>query len=146
MFLDWNNAAGPGWGTYMHHFNANGTFTCGWNTNARVTSDQAFTLNAWSHVALVFDNNKITMYKNGTVVGTVTSSGYSGLGGFGNLVFNSNSSNNSWQNAVYDEIRIWDHARTQQQIKGATVSSFKRQEFYGDVLPQIGRASCRERV
>lgn len=136
MFLDWNNAAGPGWGTYMHHFNANGTFTCGWNTNARFTSSQTFTLNTWSHVALVFDNNKITMYKNGTVVGTVTSSGYSGLGGFGNLVFNSNSSNNSWQNAVYDEIRIWDHARTQQQIKGATVSSFKRQEFYGDVLPQ----------
>lgn len=136
MFLDWNNAAGPGWGTYMHHFNANGTFTCGWNTNARFTSSQTFTLNTWSHVALVFDNNKITMYKNGTVVGIVTSSGYSGLGGFGNLVFNSNSSNNSWQNAVYDEIRIWDHARTQQQIKGATASSFKRQEFYGDVLPQ----------
>ena len=136
MFLDWNNAAGPGWGTYMHHFNANGRFTCGWNTNARVTSDQAFTLNAWSHVALVFDNNKITMYKNGAVVGTATGSGYSGLGGFGNLVFNSNSSNNSWQNAVYDEIRIWDHARTLQQIKGSTYTSFRRQEFYGDVLPQ----------
>lgn len=136
MFLDWNNAAGPGWGTYMHHFNANGTFTCGWNTNARVTSNQAFTLNTWSHVALVFDNNKITMYKNGVVVGTATGSGYSGLGGFGNLVFNSNSSNNSWQNAVYDEIRIWNHARTLQQIKGSTYTSFKRQEFYGDVLPQ----------
>ena len=136
MFLDWNNAAGPGWGTYMHHFNANGTFTCGWNTNARVTSNQAFTLNTWSHVAMVFDNNKITMYKNGVVVGTATGSGYSGLGGFGNLVFNSNSSNNSWQNAVYDEIRIWNHARTLQQIKGSTYTSFKRQEFYGDVLPQ----------
>ena len=136
MFLDWNNAAGPGWGTYMHHFNANGTFTCGWSTNARVTSSQTFTLNTWSHVALVFDNNKITMYKNGVVVGTATGSGYSGLGGFGNLVFNSNSSNNSWQNAVYDEIRIWNHARTLQQIKGSTYTSFKRQEFYGDVLPQ----------
>ena len=136
QFANWNNAAGPGWGTYMHHFNNDGTFTCGWNTNARVTSSQKFTLNAWSHIALVFDNNKITMYKNGAVVGTATGSGYSGLGGFGDLVFNSNSGNNSWQNALYDEIRIWDHARTLQQIKGSTYTSFKRQEFYGDVMPQ----------
>lgn len=136
QFANWNNAAGPGWGTYMHHFNSDGTFTCGWNTNARFTSDQTFTLNTWSHVALVFDNNKITMYKNGNVAGTVTGSGYSGIGGFGDLVFNSNSGNNSWQNALYDEIRIWDHARTQQQIKGATFTSFRRQEFFGDLMPQ----------
>ena len=136
QFHNWNNAAGPGWGTYMHHFNSDGSFTCGWNTNARVTSSQRFSLDSWQHIAIVVDNNKITLYKNGAVVGTVTASGYSGLGGFGDLVFNSNSGNNSWQHAAYDEIRIWDHARTLQQIKGSTYTSFKRQEFYGDVMPQ----------
>ena len=135
MFLDWNNAAGPGWGTYMHHFNANGTFTCGWNTNARVTTSQALALNKWQHISIVVNKGSMTVYLNGTEAGKNSSAAYSGLGGFGNLVFNSNSSNNSWQMASYDEIRIWDHARTQMQIKGSTYT-YKRQEFYGDALPE----------
>ena len=135
MMTNWNNAAGPGWGTYMHHFNSNGTFTVGWNTNARLTSTGKFNANAWSHIAIVVQNNKITLYKNGTQDTYVTSNQYSGLGGFGDLVFNYSASN-SWQNAMYDEIRIWDHARTAQQIKGSTYTSFRRQEFYGDVMPQ----------
>ena len=134
-FQNWNCAAGPGWGTYMHHFNSDGTFTCGWDTNSRVTSSQKFSLNAWQHIAIVVNNNKITIYKNGIEVGSVSATQYIGLGGFGDLVFSSGSGNNSWQSAKYDEIRIWDHARTLLQIKGAN-SSFKRQEFYGDVMPQ----------
>ena len=135
MMTNWNNAAGPGWGTYMHHFNANGKFTVGWNTNARLDSKSTFSTGSWSHIAIVVNNNKITLYKNGLEEGSVTSNQYSGLGGFGDLVFNYSASN-SWQNAMYDEIRIWDHARTLQQIKGSTYSAFKRQEFYGDVMPQ----------
>ncbi len=130
---DWNNQAGPGWGTYLQHFNSNGTFTCGWDTSNRITSSSAFTLNSWQHIAIVVKGNKMTLYRNGSSVGSVTSTTYSGLGGFGDYVFRYSSSQ-EWQNAQYDEIRIWDYARTAQQIKGG--STFKRQEFYGELLPQ----------
>ena len=30
---NWNQSAGPGWGTFMFHANANGTFTAGWDTS-----------------------------------------------------------------------------------------------------------------
>ena len=131
-FKNWNCAAGPGWGSYMHHLNQNGTFTFGWDTSARLTTEQPFSLDKWQHVTIVVKNNKMTMYKNGVSVGTISTQNYSGLGGFGDLVFT--SSGNNAQNASYDEIRIWDHARTAQQIKGGT--SYRRQEFHGDVMPQ----------
>ena len=133
-FVNWNCAAGPGWGTYMHHFNSNGTFTCGWNTNARVTSSTAFALNSWQHVAIVVSNNKMTLYKDATAVGSVSTNAYSGLGGFGDLVFSA-SGEGSYQNAKFDEIRIWDHARTQTQLKGSSIR-LRRQEFTGEVMPQ----------
>ncbi len=133
-FANWNNQAGPNWGTYLQHFNSDGTFTCGWDTSNRITSSSAFTLNSWQHIAIVVKGNRMTLYRNGSSVGSISSTTYSGLGGFGDYVFRYSSSQ-EWQNAQYDEIRIWDHARTAQQIKG-TSSSFRRQEFYGDVLPQ----------
>ena len=135
--VDWNCEAGPGWGTYMQHFNSNRTFTCGWDTYNRIgQSNTQFNLNEWTHVAIVVNGNRMILYKNGTAAGSVTSSSYSGLGGFGDMVFASNGSNKA-QNAQYDEIRIWDHARTQKQILGVNYgTAIRNQEFYGDVLPQ----------
>ncbi len=131
-FADWNNQAGPNWGQYLQHFNSNGTFTFGWDTGNRNTS-KPFTLNTWEHVAIVVAGNKMTMYKGMDMNGSVTSTTYSGLGGFGDFVFRSGSEG-EWQNAEYDEIRIWDYARTKQQIC-QNVNRMK-QEFHGDVLPQ----------
>lgn len=134
-FVNWNNQAGPGWGSYLQHFNADGTFTCGWNApNDRVNSSDKFTLNAWQHVAIVVKDNKITIYRNAKSVGVVTSSSYSGIGGFGDFVFQY-SNDDVWQNAQYDEIRIWNYARSVSQIRGSSVLA-KKQEFHGDVLPQ----------
>lgn len=132
--VNWNNQAGPGWGTYLQHFNSDGTFTCGWNTNARINSTEKLTLDTWQHVAIVVNGNRMTLYKNARAVGSVTSSSYSGLGGFGDFVFRYADAG-TWQNAQYDEIRIWSTARTANQIKGSSLTT-RRQEFYGDVLPQ----------
>ena len=135
-FADWNCEAGPGWGTYMQHLNADGTFTCGWdpNNNRINKSSTALTLNEWQHIAIVVKGSSMTLYLNSKSVGNVYSSTYSGLGGFGDLVFRSSGANA--QNAQYDEIRIWDHARTQKQIVGTAFGTlFQKQEFYGDVLP-----------
>lgn len=134
-FRNWNCTAGPGWGTYMHHFNVDGSFTCGWNTTSgnRVTSSTKFTLNTWQLVSIVVKGNKLTIYRNGAEVGSTTSSTYSGLGGFGDLVFSSADAS-KWQNGSFDEIRIWNYARSRAEILGS--SRIRRQEFYGDVMPE----------
>ena len=127
---DWNQCAGPGWGTFMFHANADGTFTAGWNTNARLNIASALKVNQWSHIALVVDGNRMTAYVNGEGKGTITSNEYSGLGGFGDLVFSCKDNKND-QNAYYDEIRIWRSARTAEEVK----ANYKLR-FANGLLPQ----------
>ncbi len=134
-FADWNNAAGPGWGSWYQHCDAAGHFYCGWNTSDRIISTTTLTANEWAHIAMVIDKNRLKLYINGNEERTLTSSTYSGIGGFGNYVFDSSSSGNHYQQARYDEIRIWNYARSAEQIK-AGYAADTRFEYYGDVLPQ----------
>lgn len=128
--INYNNMFGPGWGTFYGHCNSDGTLSVGWNTGGhRIDATSAkLSVNTWSHVAIVVKGNKLTAYINGTAAGSVGSGTYSGIGGFGNLVF-SNAGNN-YQDASYDEIRIWNCARTASEVK----STYNR-EFYGEVQP-----------
>lgn len=134
-FADWNNAAGPGWGRWYQHCDSRGYFYCGWNTDARVVSNTALQANEWAHVAMVVDKNRVYLYINGEDQGMLTSTNYRGIGGFGDYVFDSSASGNHYQQARYDEIRIWDYARSAKQIKEGYAEA-TRCHFYGDVLPQ----------
>lgn len=127
---NWNQSGGPGWGTFMFHANSDGTYTAGWDTSNRCNSTGKLRNNTWTHVAIVTDKNNMTIYINGNKSGSVNSSSYSGIGGFGDLVFSSNGTQNA-QNARYDEIRIWKTARTKEEI-----FLDKNIEFSGDILPE----------
>ena len=130
---NWNQSGGPGWGTFMFHANADGQYTVGWDTSNRMNTGTYTRLSKgkWTHVAVVIDGNTITTYLDGTRRGDpITSQSYSGIGGFGDLVFSSNGEQNS-QDAVYDEIRIWNVARSGEQIKAN-----KNVEYTGDIMPQ----------
>ncbi len=131
----WNNAAGPGWGTWYQHCDASGYYTCGWSTSDRVTSTKSLTTGDWHLVSIVVNKNKCTVYINGAAAGTCSSSNYSGIGGFGDYVFSSSSGNNAYQQCRYDEIKIWNYARSAAQIK-AGYTAATRTEYYGDVLPE----------
>ena len=113
---NWNQSAGPGWGNFMFHANADGTFTAGWDTSDRLNVSGALTKGVWKHIALVVDGNKLTAYVNGTEKASITSSKFSGVGGFGDLVFSSSGTNSAWD-AKVDELRIWKTARTADEIK-----------------------------
>lgn len=148
---NWNQSAGPGWGTFMFHANANGTFTAGWDTSNRLNATGVLTVGRWTHIALVVDGSKMTAYVNGSQKGTVTSKSYSGIGGFGDLVFSSNGTQND-QHAFYDEIRIWKKARTAAEIK----ADYKQQYatgllpsqliayYRGDLIEQDGNRLLRD--
>ena len=127
---DWNQSAGN-WGTFMMHANSNGAFTAGWATGGHRVDGNSGDLqtNTWKHVAVVVQGNTLTTYINGFKKGSVTSNTYSGLGGFGDLVFAS-SGNGAW-NGYLDELRIWNVARSAQEINGN-----KNIEFTGTRMPK----------
>ena len=127
---NYNNMFGPGWGTFHGHCNTGGAFTVGWDTGDQriAASTTKLSVGNWTHVAIVVNKNRIILYMGTNQAGAVTSTSHSGVGGFGNLVFTGSGANS--QDASYDEIRIWDHARTATEIK----NTYNR-EFYGDVMP-----------
>ena len=128
----WNQSAGPGWGTFMMHAEANGGFTVGWDTSNRLTTGAStMQVNRWRHIAVVVEGNTITVYANGVKKGSVKSNSYSGIGGFGEFVFTATSSNNNYTDGSFDEIRFWNKARTAAEIK----ASYQAQ-FHGDLMPE----------
>ncbi len=128
---DWNQSAGPGWGQFMMHANANGSFTVGWDTNNRISTEAGLLkVGTWTHIAFVIDGNALSVYIDGLRKGSLTSNSYSGVGGWGNLIFTANDDYNA-SNASYDEIRIWNRARTSSEIK-----SSKAAQFSGNILPK----------
>lgn len=130
---DWNQSAGPGWGEFMIHANANGALTAGWNTSDRLnTAAGTLKVNTWKHVAIVVDGNQMTAYIDGKVAGSVTSTGYSGIGGFGDLTFpKKGDASRNYLHANMDEIRIWKTART-----AAEINEYKNREFGDAALPE----------
>ena len=117
--MNYTHQVGPGWGTFLFHNNSNGSLSVGWDTSKgnRLDVNGVFTSTTrWYHIAIVIDNNKLTLYVNGTRRGQITSSTNSGLAGFGDLVFGHTGDNQWWHGAV-DEVRVWSKARTQAEIK-----------------------------
>lgn len=115
--LNWNQSAGPGWGQFMFHANSNGNLTAGWDTSNRIDASGAFVKGRWKHIAIVVNKNRISLYVDGQRKNTMTSQRYSGIGGFGDLVFSNNNNNNSFTDAKIDELRIWRTARTDNDIR-----------------------------
>lgn len=129
---NYNNSFGPGWGSFLCHCNSDGSMSVGWNTGGHRIDNSSSRLakGIWTHVAIVVQGNRMTLYMGASSVGVVSSNSFRGLGGFGDLVFSSASSNNFYNDASYDEIRIWNRART-----GTEISKSHNREFYGDVMP-----------
>ena len=132
----WNQSAGPGWNNFMFHADGAGAFFAGWNTSngdRANTGNGTLSVGTWAHVAIVVKQNTTSIYINGVSKASCTSSNYSGVGGFGDLVFahSSSAAPNGAQDAVYDEIRIWNVARTAAEIKACM-----NVEFTGSVVPQ----------
>lgn len=126
----WNQTGGPGWGTFMFHADGSGAFTAGWDTSNRTNTDNwSLSVGSWTHVAIVVERNKMSIYLNGKRRASCSSGNYSGVGGFGDLVFA--SSGNGAQDAVYDEIRIWKTARTEAQVK-----AYMNSELSGNLIPK----------
>ena len=61
----WNQTGGPGWGAFMFHADGGGAFTAGWDTSNRTNTDNwSLSVGSWTHVAIVVERNKMSIYLN----------------------------------------------------------------------------------
>lgn len=114
---NWNQQMGPGWGNFLFHANNGGSVSVGWDASSNRYNSPSSTLvtGKWQHIAVVIDNNVITLYKDGKEVGHIQSQSYSGIGSVNNFGVGMASGNGI--NGYLDEFRFWDEARTQEQIQ-----------------------------
>ena len=112
---------------------ADGKIATGWreNRNPKVTTSSAMLFkNHWTHVAVVVDHNKATLYVNGLMVGSVTSNVFDGLGNLDKLVLHKGKTVSRIE-ALIDEIRVWNYARSSSEIRSEC-----RVEYFGNVYPK----------
>lgn len=113
-YNNWNQQVGNGWGNFLFHANSNGSFSAGVaNNGSRINSpvDQ-LELNRWQHIAFVKSGNNFTLYHNGESVGTSSSSSNVNWGDF-----TIGESGGHSINGYLDEFRMWETARTEQEIR-----------------------------
>ncbi|MCH3981759.1 MAG: discoidin domain-containing protein [Prevotella sp.] len=114
----WNQQIGGPWGSFLLHANSDGTMYFGWDTYNRKLTSAILHNGQWTHLAVVVDKQTATLYANGESQGSVTSSSYSGFPAFSNglLIGYASGSNNGIFGTI-DEVRVWDVARSAQEIK-----------------------------
>ena len=111
------NKLGDPNGDFLINISASGQIVAGWNTSGATdyasTASGVIKANKWYHIAVVVDNNTITIYVDGMKKKSVTSSNYTGLGAIGDFVLGLDGSP---MNGSIDEFRIWRCARSMTDI------------------------------
>ncbi len=114
---------------------ASGQVQAGWSSDNQLSSPaRSIKLNVWTHVALVVENNKMTLYLNGMKKASTTATGESGMPQLGNLVFGTTGNP---IDAEIDELRIWRTARTQIQVYANKDNSIAAPASLSDLLTYI---------
>lgn len=122
LVTDWNWHIGPGWGTFLMHFNSDKTICVGYSTTERFYGGSINT-NQWSHIAIVVNGPTITLFVNGLLAGSKTFANRNGISDISNFYVGNTGLGGGIQGEI-DEFRVWNTARTKNQI-----SSLKNNEI-----------------
>ena len=115
-----------------------------WGPGQAVSSTEYLALQSWNYVTFTYDGANLRLYRNGSPVaspvaysGTVfNSSAKMMIGGSGGEPF---GGQNNYLNGDIDQVRIYNYARTPQQIaweynKGSPVAHYKFDECQGSTV------------
>ncbi|MEM6318136.1 MAG: LamG-like jellyroll fold domain-containing protein [Bacteroidota bacterium] len=112
----WNQMIGIGWGTFLFHADHRGAVYAGTDLANRVVApDGTLQINQWSHLAITFDHGHLKLYQNGRLVTSQTGAALPDAWDGNFAIGVANPTNNI--NGLLDEFRIWETARTPQQIQ-----------------------------
>lgn len=117
-------------GKFLFNLNSSRNVIIGFDGGDYKTSTSALTGAQWQHIAIVVNGTNMKVYKNGATTLVNFTSGYnnSGINGSNDLIFGKTegvgSGNANYKqvidanwSAYIDELRIWNYARTQTEIK-----------------------------
>ena len=112
------------WSTGYVHFQFHGS-QLGFDVNGGNDNicSYVFSTNTWYHVAAVYSAtaHTLTFYVNGVLQNTITNNSFPNI--TGNIPITIGSwSNERYYNGSFDEVRIWNTARTQSQIQAAMIT------------------------
>ena len=94
----------------------------------------------WVHIAMVWNGTNVITYVNGLPKITTAGSGVTALATAQSLVIiGCNPTNNSCFNGLFDELRIWNVARTATQIHGQLQQADGRQRHRPGRLLEVRR-------
>jgi type II secretory pathway pseudopilin PulG len=80
------------------------------------TLSSFFSVGSWSHIAVVNDSGSLSVYKNGTLAGTATSSG--SIANSYATYIGGDPNNATWTpSGIIDEIRVYDRALSASEIE-----------------------------
>lgn len=86
---------------------------------AQFQATQTLPLNQWSHIAATLNGTTATIYINGVVAGTATFPKPVNIIRNNCYIGKSNWNGDPYANAIYDELRIWNTAKTQAEIQSS---------------------------
>lgn len=125
VLTDGGQGVGTQWGEFLVQALTDGSFLFGWNNthglgwegnvgNSATTASGLLPLSQWRHVALVVKDSEASLYVQGQLVGRVAGRGYSGIGGVDTFYIGTPAA--PFQGMI-DEVRVWNVARTPEQLK-----------------------------
>ncbi|MDD4822210.1 MAG: PKD domain-containing protein [Bacteroidales bacterium] len=128
VVTNWNWHIGPGWGTFLMHFNSDKTICVGYSTSERFYGGSINT-NQWSHIAIVVNGPTISLYVNGLLAGSKMFANRNGISNISNFYVGNTGLGAGIQGEI-DEFRVWNTARTRAQInnvKGSEIANPSRE-------------------
>ncbi|MGS2762582.1 LamG-like jellyroll fold domain-containing protein [Sinomicrobium sp. M5D2P9] len=115
-YNNYNQQIGNGWGSFLIHAGSSGDLSIGVanNNNSRMTVPGAFSdTGNWHHFAYTFHNGEARIYMDGELIDSKTSSDAPPMWS----VFRIGSPDSNTIDGEIDEFRMWEAARTPQEIR-----------------------------
>ena len=126
--IDFGNGAGSNNVLFAYTYGTSGSPGF-YVEGAQFMANQTLALNQWSHIAATLNGTTATIYINGVAAGTaVFSTAPANITRNNCYIGKSNWGGDPNANAVFDELRIWNTAKTQVEIQNAMNAGFAGNE------------------
>lgn len=135
---NWNWQIGPGWGTFLFHFNNGGSVSVGYTASeqCRLNEVASIPCNSWTHIAIVSKSNRIYLLLNGKVAASKALEGYNGIENVDKFSIGRDGTYNQQYGleGEIDEFRIWGKALTEAEVLQKLNSEITSPELESDLL------------